>query len=164
MTTATQQGSTFSPVKAKTSTAAIRAHCPDGCQSALNADCPVEAVFIDEGGATSAVVGKADATSEGDDIRNYARTRPSAVNLAVDQLFEAIMNGDVSDAALSDDEVADAQFVETETASDEEQGPTLHPAESETRHSDSDEPPPKKVKQVKWLAKAFDPGDTRCTY
>ncbi|KAL3208912.1 hypothetical protein MRX96_038514 [Rhipicephalus microplus] len=74
------------------------------------------------------------------------------------------MNGDVSDAALSDDEVADAQFVETETASDEEQGPTLHPAESETRHSDSDEPPPKKVKQVKWLAKAFDPGDTRCTY
>lgn len=51
-----------------------------------------------------------------------------------------------------------------ETASDEEQGPTLHPAESETRHSDSDEPPPKKVKQVKWLAKAFAPVDTRCTY
>ncbi|KAH6933206.1 hypothetical protein HPB50_013446 [Hyalomma asiaticum] len=97
-------------------------------------------------------------------IRNHARTRPRAVNSAVDQLFEAIMNGDVSDAELSDDEVADAQFVETETASDKEQGPTLHPAESETRHSDSNEPPPKKVKQVKWLAKAFDPGDTRCTY
>ncbi|KAL3170769.1 hypothetical protein MRX96_043993 [Rhipicephalus microplus] len=73
------------------------------------------------------------------------------------------MNEDLSDAELSDDEVANAQFVETETASDEEQGPTLHPAESETRHSDSNEPPQKKVKQVKWLAKDFDPGDTRCT-
>ncbi|KAH8009727.1 hypothetical protein HPB51_019038 [Rhipicephalus microplus] len=82
------------------------------------------------------------------DIRNHARTRPRAVNSAVDQLFEDLMNGDVSDAELSDDEVADAQFVEMETASDEEQGPTLHLAESETRHSDSDEPPPTKGKQV----------------
>ncbi|KAL3225082.1 hypothetical protein MRX96_004665 [Rhipicephalus microplus] len=38
--------------------------CPDGCQSALNADCPVEAVFMDEEGVTSGVVGKADATSD----------------------------------------------------------------------------------------------------
>ncbi|XP_075743540.1 uncharacterized protein LOC142799297 isoform X1 [Rhipicephalus microplus] len=97
-------------------------------------------------------------------IRNHARTRLRAVNSAVDQLFVAIITGDVSDAELSDDEVADAQFVETETASDEEQGPTLHPAESETRHSDSDEPPPTKGKQFKWIAKAFDPVDTPCTY
>ncbi|KAL3198208.1 hypothetical protein MRX96_053811 [Rhipicephalus microplus] len=50
------------------------------------------------------------------------------------------------------------------TALDEEHGPTLHPTESETCHSYSDEPPPTKEKQAKWLAKAFDPVDTRCTY
>lgn len=42
-------------------------------------------------------------------IQTHARTRRKTPNSSVDQLFDAIMNGDVSDADLSDDEVADVQ-------------------------------------------------------
>ncbi|XP_072144956.1 piggyBac transposable element-derived protein 3-like isoform X1 [Dermacentor andersoni] len=97
-------------------------------------------------------------------IQTHARTRRKTPNSSVDQLFDAIMNGDVSDADLSDDEVADVQAAQAVTASNEEHDPKMHPADDEGDLSDSDEMPAKKVKHVKWLSKPFDPVDTRCTY
>nr|XP_054921318.1 uncharacterized protein LOC129382020 [Dermacentor andersoni] len=97
-------------------------------------------------------------------IQTHARTRRKTPNSSVDQLFDAIMNGDVSDADLSDDEVADVQAAQAVTASNEEHDPKMHPADDEGDLSDSDEIPAKKVKHVKWLSKPFDPVDTRCTY
>ncbi|KAG0410886.1 hypothetical protein HPB47_011992 [Ixodes persulcatus] len=102
------------------------------------------------------------------DIERHCRRRRKFQISAAERIFEAIADGNVSDANLSDDEVEvsddlaplDPNFDQPNDASTDSASRTSECDEDE----DVTEAPKKRKRVTKWVKKSFDPGNVACTH
>ncbi|KAK8761322.1 hypothetical protein V5799_027411, partial [Amblyomma americanum] len=97
-------------------------------------------------------------------IQNHGRSRCKPPNSVADRLFTSTLNGDVSDADLSDYEENEIDPVGA--VNDDEDVPVASSDEAEIEETGDDErqPPSKKSRMVKWCRKKFEPDNIDCVY
>ncbi|KAL1447210.1 hypothetical protein MTO96_044349 [Rhipicephalus appendiculatus] len=100
-------------------------------------------------------------------IGRHGRNRGKLPNTSVDAVFASILNGDVSEAELSDDELGEDDHVASVAAVEDELTGEFSSASSdeEASENENEKPAPKKKKEaVTWKTGPFTPKDTYCSY
>ncbi|KAL1462085.1 hypothetical protein MTO96_027313 [Rhipicephalus appendiculatus] len=139
----------------------------------MNCNFPLNETVLPSGeGVANCIVQpqfKMDATSfyGAANIGRHGRNRGKLPNTSVDAVFASILNGDVSEAELSDDELGEEDHVASVAAVEDELTGEFSSASSdeEASENENEKPAPKKKKEaVTWKTGPFTPKDTYCSY